>query len=184
NMYNKAYRAIVVQKATGPNAPTLEALAKEFDASLASIYRWVKAAAAVELKPDVPDVESICLPKPIKMKRPQDWNPEEKLVAVLEAASLTDAELGAFLRNKGLHESHLQQWRKQMLAGLKPIPVQNKNLSALQEGDTLIVWRIDRLGLSLKHPVDFHIKIGETSAYQSSTPHSGIHNYFYQNEMH
>ena len=40
NMYSKAYRAIVVQKATSPNAPTLEALAEEFDASLSSIYRW------------------------------------------------------------------------------------------------------------------------------------------------
>ena len=118
-MYSKAYRAIVVQKATGPNAPTLEALAEEFDASLASIYRWVKAAATVELEP-------IFLPKPNKMKRPQDWSPEEKLAAVLEAASLTDAELGAFLRNKGLHEAHLQQWREQMLTGLKPIPVRNK----------------------------------------------------------
>ena len=125
-MYSKAYRAIVVQKATGPNAPTLEALAEEFDASLASIYRWVKAAATVEPEPDVPDVEPICLPKPNKMKRPQDWSPKEKLAAVLEAASLTDAELGAFLRNKGLHEAHLQQWREQMLSGLKPIPVRNK----------------------------------------------------------
>jgi|AntAceMinimDraft_7_1070363.scaffolds.fasta_scaffold18193_3 transposase-like protein len=125
-MYNKAYRAMVVQKATGPNAPTLEALAEEFDASLASIYRWVKAAATVEPELDVPDVEPIYLPKPIKMKRPQDWSPEEKLAAVLEAASLTDTELGAFLRNKGLHEAHLQQWREQMLSGLKPMPMQNK----------------------------------------------------------
>ncbi len=125
-MYSKAYRAIVVQKATGPNAPTLEALAEEFDASLASIYRWVKAAATLELEPDVPDVEPIPLSKPIKMKRPQDWSPEEKLAAVLEAVPLTDAEMGAFLRNKGLHEAHLQQWREQMLSGLKPVPVRNK----------------------------------------------------------
>ncbi|MCK4501653.1 MAG: hypothetical protein KAU22_01375 [Desulfuromonadales bacterium] len=126
-MYNKAYRAIVVQKATGPNALPLEVLAEEFDASLASIYRWVKAAATVEPEPIDLDDKPIFLPKPIKMKRPQDWGPKEKLAAVLEAASVTDAELGAFLRNKGLHEAHLQQWREQMLAGLKPILVQNKN---------------------------------------------------------
>ena len=125
-MYNKAYRAIVVQKATGPNAPTLEALAEEFDASLASIYRWVKAAATVEPEPVDLDDEPICLPRPIKMKRPQDWSSEEKLTAVLDAASLSDTDLGAFLRNKGLHETHLQQWRKQMLTGLKPILVRNK----------------------------------------------------------
>ena len=60
------------------------------------------------------------------MKRPQDWNAEEKLAAVLEAAAMPDEELGAFLRRKGLHETHLKQWREQMLNGLNPAPVQAK----------------------------------------------------------
>jgi len=125
-MYSKAYRAMVIQKATGPNALSLAELAEEFDASLASIYRWLKAAAIEEDKDVEQDEEPICLPKPEKMKRPQDWSPEEKLAAVLEAASLTEEELGAFQRNRGLHETHLQQWREQMLDGLKPVSVQNK----------------------------------------------------------
>ncbi len=132
-MYSKAYRAMVIQKATGPNALSLEELAEEFDASRASIYRWLKDSATVKSEPAEPDDEPHCLPKPSKMKRPQDWNPEEKLAAVLEAASLSDAELGAFLRNKGLHETHLQQWREQMLDGLKPVPVQNKNIASESE---------------------------------------------------
>ena len=51
-------------------------------------------------------------------KRPQDWSAQEKLQVVLEASSLPSEELGAFLRSKGLHESHLEQWRSQMLNGL------------------------------------------------------------------
>ena len=46
---------------------------------------------------------------------------KEKLAAVLEATSLSDEDLGAFLRSKGLHEVQLQQWRDQMLAGLEPM---------------------------------------------------------------
>jgi hypothetical protein len=53
--------------------------------------------------------------------------------SLLEAASLSDEELGAFLRNKGLHETHLQQWREQMLDGLKPVPTQNKNKACESE---------------------------------------------------
>ena len=117
---------MVIQKATGPNALSVEDLAEELDASYSSICRWLKAAAIEEDKDVEQNEEPICLPKPEKMKRPQDWSPEEKLAAVLEAASLSDAELGAFLRNKGLHEAHLQQWREQMLDDLKPVPVQNK----------------------------------------------------------
>ena len=51
-------------------------------------------------------------------KRPKDWSPEEKLKVVMEANRLPDDELGAFLRSRGLHETHLQQWRIQMIQGL------------------------------------------------------------------
>ena len=59
-------------------------------------------------------------------KRPEDWSPEEKLKAVLEAASLSEDQLGTFLRRKGLHETHLQQWRLQMLNGLGKVSVDKK----------------------------------------------------------
>ena len=60
-------------------------------------------------------------------KRPKDWTAEDKLKAVLEAASLTEEELGAFLRRQGLHETHLRQWRSQMLEGLHgPSPGKRK----------------------------------------------------------
>mgnify|MGYP001819666949 FL=1 len=51
-------------------------------------------------------------------KTPNDWSAEEKLKAVLEASSLSDEQLGAFLRSKGIHETHLEQWRTLMLGGL------------------------------------------------------------------
>jgi transposase-like protein len=52
-------------------------------------------------------------------KRPNDWSPEDKLKVVTEAAALDDEKLGAFLRKKGLHQTHLDQWRSQMLNGLQ-----------------------------------------------------------------
>ncbi len=53
-------------------------------------------------------------------KRPQDWTAEEILDVMIEAASVPEAELGAFLRSGGLHEVQLQQWRRQLLASLRP----------------------------------------------------------------
>lgn len=52
-------------------------------------------------------------------KRPQDWTSEEKLSVVIEAAALSDEELGAFLRRKGIHEAHLKEWRQMVLSGLE-----------------------------------------------------------------
>ena len=37
----------------------------------------------------------------------------------MEACSLDDEQLGAFLRSKGLHQTHLDQWRSQMLNALQ-----------------------------------------------------------------
>ena len=56
------------------------------------------------------------------MKRPQDWSAEEKLAAVLKAASLSGRRAWRFLRSRGLHDAQLQQWRDQMLIGLEPKP--------------------------------------------------------------
>jgi transposase-like protein len=52
-------------------------------------------------------------------KRPNDWSAEEKLKVVMEADSLEAEQLGEFLRKKGLHQTHLEQWRLQMLDGLQ-----------------------------------------------------------------
>jgi len=129
-MYSPAFRTLMIQKMSDPQRPSPQALAKEIGVSRSTLYRWVSEAGNLELQGSA---EPLSLPEPmsrlIRMKRPQDWSAEEKLAAVLEAASLSDEELGAFLRRRGLHEAQLQQWREQMLAGLEPPPVQHAKKS-------------------------------------------------------
>jgi transposase-like protein len=50
-------------------------------------------------------------------KRPQDWTAEQKYQVVLDAAGLSEEELGAFLRRKGLHQVQLEQWRSRATEG-------------------------------------------------------------------
>jgi transposase len=52
----------------------------------------------------------------------QDWTPEEKLAIVLEAASLSEGELGVLLRSKGIPMALLEEWRHQALTGLRGTP--------------------------------------------------------------
>ncbi len=52
-------------------------------------------------------------------KRSADWTREEKFTLVLEAVSVPEAELGAFLRRKGIHEAHLRERRQLMFGALK-----------------------------------------------------------------
>ncbi len=124
-MYSKAFRTLMVQKMTSPDRPDVVTLSAELGVPRSTLYRWVSDAGTL-IPPTHAEVLSIAAPtqRPIRMKRPEDWNAREKLAAVLEAASLSDKELGAFLRSKGLHEAQLQQWCDQMLAGLEPLTVQ------------------------------------------------------------
>ncbi|MEY4546461.1 MAG: hypothetical protein RL685_2656 [Pseudomonadota bacterium] len=51
-------------------------------------------------------------------RRPEDWSPEERLRAVMEASRLSEEELGAFLRREGISEAVLAEWKAAMLEAL------------------------------------------------------------------
>ena len=53
-------------------------------------------------------------------RRPGDWSAEEKLAAVIKCGGLEDEALGRFLRENGLHEEQLQEWRRQCKRSLNP----------------------------------------------------------------
>jgi len=106
----------MVEKLSGPNAMSATALSAEVGVSQATLSRWLKGAGTVERTMSAPDDDKR---PPPPTKRPQDWTAEEKWALVLEAAAVPQAELGAFLRRKGLHEAQLVEWRDAAMAGLQ-----------------------------------------------------------------
>ena len=46
-----------------------------------------------------------------KAKSSRQWSAAEKLQVVVDAAQLSDEELGSFLRSSGLHTAQLEEWR-------------------------------------------------------------------------
>jgi transposase len=54
---------------------------------------------------------------PRKEKRPQDWTAEARLSALMESAALGQEEKAAWCRQRGLYTHHLDQWRKELVAG-------------------------------------------------------------------
>lgn len=117
--YSEMFKRKMVQKMTGPDALSASALSKQVDVPQTTLSKWLRKAG-IESSFTYPrrQNDAVQMRHPVTKKSPNEWSPEEKLKAVLEAASLTDEQLGEFLRRKGLHETHLQQWRIQMLDGL------------------------------------------------------------------
>jgi len=112
-VYSEKFRTKLVQKMLLPNARPVSVLAREAGVPEGTLFRWKKEITLGGMSADRPDDKT-----PSPTKPPQQWSSEEKLAVVLEAAAVPEAELGAFLRRKGLHAAQLAEWRKQMLAGL------------------------------------------------------------------
>jgi len=109
--YPETFKEKMILRMSGPSAVSANTLSEEVGVSQTSLSKWLRDAAEVE------PVAKRAKGKSIKAKvgkRPQDWTAEEKLEAVVESASLSEQELGEYLRRKGLHESHLEQWRRRV----------------------------------------------------------------------
>ena len=105
--YPETFREKMVLRMSEPGGISANALSEEVGVSQTSLSKWLRDAAGVEPVAKKVNGKSI---KAKVGKRPQDWTAAEKLEAVLESASLSEQELGEYLRRKGLHEAQLEQW--------------------------------------------------------------------------
>jgi len=121
--YTHGFKMNMIQRMTGTDPLTAGALSNEVGVAQTTLSRWLREASVDHSSSNVDGTAVFHSPTVnttmMTPKRPQDWTSEEKLQAVLEASRLSGDELGAFLRTKGIHETHLQQWRYQMLGGLQ-----------------------------------------------------------------
>jgi transposase len=53
------------------------------------------------------------------MKKSKEWSPEAKLKAIAETLSMTENQLGEYLRANGLHSSDLEQWKQEFYSSQK-----------------------------------------------------------------
>jgi transposase len=106
--YTEGFKARMIQRMAGPEGISAYALARQVGASQNSLSRWLREA---------PTVAFMSKKKPAKHNRPRRRTAEEKLQVVLKAASLSDEDLGTFLRSEGLHEATLEEWRTKVMEG-------------------------------------------------------------------
>lgn len=104
----------MVSRLVGPHAMSATALSKETGLAQATLSRWLKEASTLERA--MPPKDEDTTPS---SKQLQEWTPEEKFAVVLEAAGMSEAELGVLLRRKGLTTAILDEWREQAMTGLR-----------------------------------------------------------------
>lgn len=115
-VYNDGFKARMVQRMTGSEQISANALSQEVGVPQSTLSRWLRGARTV-----LPMGGS----KSGRSKQPaarstRQWSAEEKLRVVSEASGLSEEDLGAFLRREGLHSSQLKAWTKQAKDALAP----------------------------------------------------------------
>ncbi len=118
--YPDMFKNAMIQKMTGPGAISASALSKLVDVPQVTLSKWLRMAgigSSYNFPNNAKEYSTMTQTK--NPRRPNDWSAEEKLQVVLEAATFDEDQLGEFLRKKGLHKTHLEQWRLQMLDGLQ-----------------------------------------------------------------
>jgi transposase-like protein len=104
NTYTKKFKQQAVVKFINRGTKSVEAIADELGTSSKNLYRWRKELGEVSMSNN----------KSIK-----EWTPEQKLEAVIKTGSMSEAELGEYLRSNGLHSSDLEDFKSEALSGLK-----------------------------------------------------------------
>lgn len=101
------------------------ALADEVRVPQPTLSTWLRNAAARSERDRVEGMKRVKpkqRPKAAKAerstapaaRRPTEWAPDEKFAAVMEAAAVSEAELGEWLRRKGLREADLAAFREEV----------------------------------------------------------------------
>jgi transposase len=112
--YSEGFRKRMVERMSGPRAPSARTLSQEVGVSQPTLSKWLREAATLSTV----SKKKVRRTKPGSTtgNRQRSWSAEEKVRVVLESAGLADAEFGSFLRREGLHEEDLVQFREDVRA--------------------------------------------------------------------
>lgn len=103
--YSEERKAAVLRKLLPPMNMTVMEVSKQEGISDVTLYVWRKQVRA----------EGMAVPGAGKV--PDDWSAEAKLAVVIETAGLSEIDLGAYCRQKGVYVEQVKAWRQAALDG-------------------------------------------------------------------
>lgn len=106
--YSLEFKESLIKRLLLPGGPRLIDLARETGLPPTTIHTWRIKFAKMQSGAMVP-----------VMKNKSNWTPEKKLAAVTASLSLSEQELGEYLRKNGIHSDTLAEWKKECLESLR-----------------------------------------------------------------
>ena len=116
--YSQERKAAVLKKLLPPHNRTVVSVASEEGIADVTLYNWLKQC------------RERGVPVPGQSRTGDDWSAEAKLAVVIETAPMSEAELSAYCREKGLYVEQIQQWKEACLQGAASQPAKQKETEA------------------------------------------------------
>jgi len=104
-MFTEEFKKATVQKYLSRGSRTVGDICIEAGIANPTLYEWARKYG---ITPGMNIVN----------RRPQDWTAEEKIKACIEYEKLSEDVRGEFLRSKGLHTEHLDEWKRTWIEAL------------------------------------------------------------------
>lgn len=106
--YSDEFKEQALAKVYSRGQRTIQSIADESNLSIHTLKNWMKSTTTTDT------------PNPNQTKRPQDWRPEERLLALHESHGLSGEALNAWCRQRGLFAHQLVQWQSDFCAAAQP----------------------------------------------------------------
>jgi transposase-like protein len=103
--YTAERKASVLKKLLPPHNMTIAEVSKLEGISDATLYNWRTKA------------KHQGAPVPGSGKTSDKWSAEAKLAVVIETAAMSESELSAYCRSKGLYSEQIKQWKQACITG-------------------------------------------------------------------
>ena len=100
--YSKAFKEAMVLKVLNRGDQTVSAICQKEGLSGSTVHTWLEKHDALK----------------IMKNSNRTWSPQEKLEALLKTQNISEADLGVYLRQEGLHEHRLKEWHTEVLKSL------------------------------------------------------------------
>ena len=104
--YPEEFKKQAVLKFINRGTKSVKKLSEELNTSGNNLYRWCN-----EFNGNTAMAKS----------KAESWSPEQKLKAITETSSMSENELGEYLRKHGLHSSDLKEWRENFFESQKSV---------------------------------------------------------------
>lgn len=103
--YDKEFKESIIKKMMPPQSKRIAELSEETGITIITLYKWRREA-----------IERGNL-VPLDPNNPENWSGALKLAAVIESASMNEAELSEYCRKRGLYVEQIEEWKELAIAG-------------------------------------------------------------------